>query len=841
MRRPCFTWIVSLAWSAALAPAQDSPDSRLQYRVQAISAEAGGVYVYAPEHWGLLRIHLTNPSDEPAEVLCTTYLGENSELQFGRRVWVPPQSRLQTWHPILLPSAAEIGGANAAYHTQVSPLGVANEPLIRDESGKAELSSSLRVIPQPPITGLVEGPSTEAPHHNQFVSPFDLVMTARLQMGLPRQVTHLNDQFFPPVAEGLDSLDTLVIAIDQGRTDAAGLSAIRSWLHAGGRLWVMLDRVDPQWLEMLLGDEFDCEVVDRVGLTTVELTSGLETLHMTPHRADYEQPVDLVRVVVDDATVVLRANGWPAAIRKQFGDGQLLVTTLASDAWAHPRTWNDPAPPGGSEQQTNYAPNPPLLELIPELFSARPPPPLPAGKLEPRLREYVGYTIPSRGVVVGVLAAFCLVMAAGSVWLWRAGRLEWLGLLAPALALAAGGGLAGIGRAQRQSVPPAAAMLQFVRPIPGTDDVRMTGAAGIYATSSGTAELSGVQGGRLIPDMSGMEGTTRRMVWDDLGNWRWEFLPQSPGLRNSEFSQTGQSTFRISARASFDRDGLSGRVSLPSGIQAEDAILATRIGRIGVDLESDGEFRAAASSILAPDQYLGSGLLGDEQHRRQQVLAELLADPAATGFPVHPTLLFWTAPWDGGFQFDPEARRIGSALVALPVELERPPSGTEITIPSPLLAYREGIGPDGAAPSGLYDNRRLHWQPKSTPSSTWILVQTPRKLLPLTLTEGRLVIRVSGPVGRLTVSGYRDGRVVELQSWVDPVGTLTTTIQDPVVLRPAANGVLALQVSGGDPDRPELTNTAEDGTGHVSYWAIESLDVELRGTVAGTPSAGSPP
>jgi hypothetical protein len=687
----------------------------------------------------------------------------------------------------------------------------------------------------------MEGPASTEPRHNQFVSPFDLVMTARLQQGLPRQVTHLDDQFLPPVEEGLDSLDTLVIAFDRGRTDAAGLGAIRNWLYGGGRLWVMLDRVDPRWLENLLGDEFDCQVVDRVSLTSVELSSGVEAVHMAPFHAEYERPVDLIRVVVQDAPVLLRANGWPAAIRKQCGDGQLLVTTLGSDAWAHPRSPSDPSPPGGSRIQTNYAPNPPLLELIPELFSPRPAPLLPATALEPRLREYVGYSIPSRGMVVGVLLAFCTALLTGSVWLWRTGRLEWLGLLAPTLALAAGGGLAGIGRAQRESVPPTAAMLQFVRPIAGTDDVRLTGAAGLYATSSGTAELSGAQGGWLVPDMTGMEGTTRRLVWYDLGQWRWEFVPQSPGLRTAEFTRSGQVTPRIEARAGFDAGGLSGHLFLPSGMHAEDAILATRNGRIGVDIGADGALLAAVSSVLAPEQFLGSDLLGDEQHRRQQILAELLADPAGTGFPAGPTLLFWTAPWDDGFGFDPATRRIGSALVSLPIELERPAAGSAVTIPAPFLSYREGIGPDGATPVGLFDNRRLRWQPKSDPSSTWILVQAPGKLLPLTPTEARLVIRVSGPVGRLEIAGYRDGQVVPLQSWVDPVGTLTASIRDPGVLQLAASGQLALRVSGGDPDRRELTNSSEDGSGRVSYWAIESLDVELQATVAEVPAPGLPP
>jgi hypothetical protein len=358
---------------------------------------------------------------------------------------------------------------------------------------------------------------------------------------------------------------------------------------------------------------------------------------------------------------------------------------------------------------------------------------------------------------------------------------------------------------------------------------------GLYASTAGTADLAGRQGGWLLPDMSGMAGTTRRLIWTDLVDWHWDRLPQAPGLRQASFAHSGPTRTRCEVRATFDESGLTGRITLPPDVTPTDAVLATRTGRIAVELGTDGDFRAAAGRVMAEEQFLGAGLLSDEQNRRARILAKLLADPIRTGFPLEPLLLFWTRPWDTGLRYGDEARPVGSALVAAPIFVERPPAGTPVTIPAPLVSYREAIGPDGSAPVGLFNNRTGAWEEKSFPSTTWIAVQPPAALLPLELGEVRLVVRVTGPVGRLVVSGFKGGSVSVIQDWIDPVGTLAVTIRDPELLQLDARGAFPLRISGGDPDRPELTHPDGVDSGHASYWRIESLDVELRATVVDPP------
>jgi hypothetical protein len=173
----------------------------------------------------------------------------------------------------------------------------------------------------------------------------------------------------------------------------------------------------------------------------------------------------------------------------------------------------------------------------------------------------------------------------------------------------------------------------------------------------------------------------------------------------------------------------------------------------------------------------------------------------------------------------------GSALVALPLALERPPPGTEVLLPAPLLPYRQSRGPDGMPARGLYDYRKRQWQEMTWPASVWLRLQVPPELLPLEPTEARIVARVTGPIGKLTIEGFKNGERSLVKSWTDPVGTVTGETTDRETLRLSEDGGLFLKVSGGDPDRPELTQSDPTGDGHRSYWRIESLAVELRAVV----------
>lgn len=842
--------IVSGLLMASLASAEEIT-SGLGHSVARVSP--GGVAVYRPERWGQINVQLLNPTDDPQELLVTTFIQDEPALQYGRRCWIPPRSRLQTWHPLRIPQS--VTGNKVDIRTLVMDARQEREVLLRGDGGQLQLDGVLRVSDDAILTGMLEPPAHDSPEFTLFpdenvgASP-ELVVVSRLEAQHTRRLSFLIDQFLPTNEECFQTLDQLVIADSRVALDDAGLAATRSWLFGGGRLWVMLDQVDPRVLERLLGDEFACEIIDRVGLTTVRLEAAQagKKIQLTH---DYEQPVDFVRVAVSDVDVAYTVDGWPAAFWKNCGEGRLLVTTLGPRGWMRHRTAADTRPlqnrgqarPGGEfppavvaneldalREPTGNAALEPMANMALEFFSPRLPRLLPDTLLAPLTQAYVGYSIPSRAVVLGLLLGFTSLLMSLGTWLRGRGRLELLGAIGPGIALGISVILVLVGRHQRGAVPPTVAQLQFAQAIPGTDDVRISGVAGLYAPDTGSAKISAHEGGWVFPDPSGFEATTRRMVWTDLDAWQWEHLPQTAGIRNATFESTTEHPERLEAHATFGPEGLTGRLQIPEGYRATDPLLATRDGRFGVELRDDGTFTARAENVLATDQFLAAGLLSDEQGRRRQLLQKLLTNPLRRDFPEMPYLFLWTEPWDIGFQLGENRRSLGSALLAVPLKLQRPEAGTGIRIASPFLTYRGVIGPDESPPTGWWDFPRRQWIEKSQPAETWLRFQIPNVLLPISAERGRVTMQVKGPMGKLTLAGHRPSTnaIVPLKTWIDPVGTLSLDITDPELLSVSADGGLLLRISAGDPDRPELTQLEPSNNSIMSYWQLESLSLELH-------------
>ena len=191
------------------------------------------------------------------------------------------------------------------------------EVLVKNEMGQLLHDTSTLLAINPRNTGLIASSIAKDRMSSEVM---DLISACRVSQSLGNRFTVLSDDFLPSDESSLNFLDHLVIAENRLVDDFAALAAVRRWLNAGGRLWIMLDRVDPVILERLLGDDFHGTVVDRVGLTTVRIDRA--PLLMDPRveigeTVEYEEPVQMARVVIRDMTVVNSVNGWPASLTRQ--------------------------------------------------------------------------------------------------------------------------------------------------------------------------------------------------------------------------------------------------------------------------------------------------------------------------------------------------------------------------------------------------------------------------------------------------------------------------------------------------------------------------------------------
>src|SRR5690348_2771190 len=116
-RRPfiaAFAFLGCAAMLPACCMAQASTGEPRHAQVTAVVSAAGG-RLYAPGKWGILRVDLSNPRDEPVDLIASTYFVDQPTLQYARQVWVPLRSQMRTWHPALIPEKLSDGGKRAHY------------------------------------------------------------------------------------------------------------------------------------------------------------------------------------------------------------------------------------------------------------------------------------------------------------------------------------------------------------------------------------------------------------------------------------------------------------------------------------------------------------------------------------------------------------------------------------------------------------------------------------------------------------------------------------------------------------------------------------------------------
>ena len=813
-----------------------------------------GTLTFVPGQWGDLQLRLENNSDTARDLLCSSYFGEQSTLQFGRQIWIPAHSRLNITHPVLLPPADQLKGDIAEVRSLVIDKSSGQEVLLKNDGGQLLHERSLLVNSADRKTAVIAGWRSEETIPEDVLN---LVIAGRTNQALNTQVAALPGQFLPSDEASLKCFDHIVVMENRLLDDLAALTALRRWLHAGGRLWIMLDRTDPVLIERLLGDDYACHLIDRVDLTTVRIDTAASLLAPAGkpgETLEYTEPVQLSRIAVSGMTVKNTVDGWPAAMTASFGEGRVLVTTLGARAWIKPAVQNIPgAPPAavaspakGSSatppatdnalsSTSAFIPVSPMEDLAAYVLGQRMEEPVSRESLESLTQEFIAYEIPSWTLIVSIMSAFLTLLALQGVWLWRTQKLEHFGWIGSLTAFAFGVVLTGIGFVNRYGVPETLASVQFAQTISGTDDLRSEGMIGIFRREATTEPVGAAHGGRFWPDMTGQEGSTRRMVATDLGTWHWEGLPQPSGLRLYPNESSRSVPDRVTVEATLNSDGLVGR--LTGNLEGTtDTIVATRHGRLAVKLTGDGQLEAPSSGVLEAGQYLDAAFLGDVQDRRQRILKQMFENPKWRDSLIRPHMLVWLSNWDHGFQLGEKLEQQGETLISIPFELTRPANGTDFVIPSPLVSYASCLAPDGSLPAGAWDDKLGEWQERSGANTTWLRFEIPRTLLPLKAKKAKLQLKVSGDMGQIEILGAKDATEIVLQTRKAPAGSISFEIEDPAALDVSPDGGIRLGFKAGlVPDAP-LDAPVDLMAGNTkSYWRIESLSLELSGVTNDQP------
>jgi hypothetical protein len=781
--------------------------------------EPGGARTTLTDTWGLLQAEVVNPGPTGRDMRVMVLFPDQPGVQYGRDVWVPARAAVKTWVPVRPAAAAGRTEAAEIQALLYDRTDGQNHLLLPPGDGGKIRSRLVRFRPRVPTTALLidePGPMVPGSPAGETAA---FVNQVRAAAALPEGLSVPPAEPLPPTPEAFAGVDHVVVAGNRLSADPAGRWALRQWVEQGGRLWVMLDRVDPEAIAPLLGDAVPFQVVDRIVLTSVKLYRG----GTEPGGAGrpFDRPVDLVRVIpADTDRVIVSVNGWPAAFARTVGRGRIMFTTLGAEAWKPDPALSAPAPAAkkdirlladrrlGSASGSEAAA---VAELATELHPRGQPDPLPIDDLRPLVTEQIGYTVVGRNTAAAILGAFLLAVLALGVALRRSRRPERIGWLAAATAVGAAGFFVLLAVASRRAVPPTAATVAVAEVSPATGEAAVRGLFAVYQPESGPVPLVASHGELLDLDAEGLEGQTRRRIQTDTDAWHLEDLSLPAGVRTGRF-QTHTRSGRVSAVGRFGPEGLEGRLAAgPFGYPADGLVYTPTRAPLAIRFGPDRAFAAGSADALPAETFLAGAVLSDRQQRRQAVYRQLLSGPLPAHLEGENLLFAWTEPDAAPFASRPEARVVGTVLLVVPLTLERTAPGTRVTIPPAFVAVRRA---DEARGQPTLES--------SYPAEMVLRFQVPESVRPLAVERATLHLHVRAAGRRVSVAGLADGRPIPVWEAESPSAPVRVEVTDGPLLRTDDQGGLHLK----------LTITNAGTSPPETPWRIESLGLEVVGRVA---------
>lgn len=796
----------------------------LRFRLAGVLS--GGARTSLTESWGQLDFQLTNLSDTDRQARVLAFFANAPDAQVGRDLWVPAHATVNSWLAIG-PAPAQTHGSARELQFVLQDMTGAKGRLVLPKTEERVRAGGANYRKRSPTTALVPDvtveeafvagtlPQPELPADEAFA----LARVFRSVHSLTEHVQFLDTDPLPPWARAFDGIDHLILASNRLIGDPAGMRALRHWLEQGGQVWVMLDRVVPEAFTPLLGEVIDFDIVGRVTLTDFRIQeSGPQPGGGVAPLQQHERPVEFARVLLPpNEPVSLAVDGWPVFFTRSVGRGKVLFTTLGPRGWYRPRTTLDPRSPFPNIPELGVA-NENLLVVTQGLVQPAARQPIEA--FESLLTQEIGYAVVGRGTVILIFAVFLAAILGLSVVARRSRKPELLGWVAPAIALGVAGAFVLLGEMARRAAPPTVAVAQIIDAVSGTPEATVHGVLAVYRPDSGPVDMGAVRGGFFDLDVSGSEGQTRQFIMTDLDAWHWENLGLPAGVRFAPFQFTARTAEPIRALASFGPDGIEGKLVAETLTHLGDGLVTSPGARnIAIRLGAEARFSAGSADALATGKFVVGTLLNDQQQRRQEIYRRFLKRSAAESLSGPPVLMAWADPLELPFHLAKDARMVGTALVSVPLQFERTPPDTRVTIPGPLVAVRRLL--DTKLARVVYDSSQVAEQ--------HLRFQLPASVLPLQVEGARLLLKIDGHAGRITIAGRADGAFVELERADDPLGPLQVNITEPRFLHVDADGCLHLRVTveplkGGN-------SGAANGDAPLN-WILEYLELEVVGRTA---------
>ncbi len=676
-----------------------------------------------------------------------------------------------------------------------------------------EMMTALAMDDEPPAKAYWRWPKTER------YSTYELAVTTRVEASMSRICAMFDDGPFPLNMSDWDSIDVLIVSAPRVFNDATAIAAMQQFIQRGGRVWIMLDRIETSAVRELLVGGQECETVDVVELNHFEVDVAGSSYAAEDRTVDRDQPVSLKRVMQHGGRVTHSVEGWPIAIWYPIGSGELLLTTLASDAWLIPNsTHRSPNP----TYQSNFK-----LPLWAATFASsvqtkKEAQPLVADDVAYPL-ELIGNPVVSFQLVGLMLLGFCSVLIAIGLWrIFSARDLSWMGGLAPALALAACGPLIAVAMGIRTDIPDMVTRLQLIQ-LGQHGGGTLREFAAVYSSANQAMKLTSKADG-IVKPASSMDSGVRQTTVDDFQSWSLSNQNWPTGTWRYE-TEISLNQAAVNATGELTASGLM--IELPQNLPSplKDVVVnfvpgQTSLGKLSQQnqrLLIDGEFDAAG------ERWTTDTIVSDEQHRRAEVYGALFSRQAKQ--PRHPLRMLygWTDMWEASPQWDVPLEQRGSALVSLPITLSTPKVGTEVFLPHSLVriepsAYAEGM-------SSIYSFSTGKWTEESTFSTKASLsFVLPPEAVPLEASAVTFEWDVKAPKRTVRLLNHSPEGLRELVTLQEPSIPWQATFKDPQLLEDLRDGRLELQI-----DIDDREGLADSDRSTFVSWRIKQLHISVTG------------
>lgn len=799
-----------------------------------VTVANAGASRHVAGRWSTLSVNGLNKTGADAEEMSVVTVGEKSNLQYGRRLWIPAGSKRQSWLSIEIPE--EVSETNdprqqtPGIYTELTTMQL--KETARGEEFKANAvgmpkgKRRLLLSSESYRTGRLLSPrlnTQDAEYAAAVISRTLYEASDSQRMGeQDLGMVDLNRGFIPPTPKPLDPLDQLIIADDAVLADTVGVRRIRSWLNGGGRLWVMADRISPESVRKLLGDAMCYSVVDEVELNDYQIC--VRAQHSSAQdeftEMSFDNPIRMKRVIVDTDDIVCDVDGWPVAFWKQVGQGEVLFTTLGARGWL-------------SEAKIS----PPLQSLARRFFVSKLEPPEYVAEVSEVLDGEIGYQIPSRNSVAWVLLLQVFAVVIGGIWLMLRKQLQGLAVLVPGSALAAMVILVAMGKQNTSQVPSTIATGQIVRTTPDSATAGVSSVAAIYSQEERPLPLA--TNGDSTTHLVGQDGgAPERVVWDDAGGARWYFVNQPPGVvQHVETESVVEIDTPWNAVGRFTPSGFEVTVDGLNPEACEDTFVGT-LGTPDLSLIESGVAKDGyrGNGILVPGRFINSSVLSERQQMRQGLLRELSRSEAGF-FTTEPALITWSKPLDIGLEFGDGYEQVGWSLVSMPLRFEKTPRKMAFKVPSTFVRQGPLLGKIGSSFFNVTTGKWLDDLIK--PGQVGVRCVVPQSVMPCELAKANIDLVIKAPGRTVSIQGYVDDEFKTLKEFVSPIGSVQFSIVDPQALGLDEKGGVRLRidVSESNEQIEAIGNEDEDEVSVVqaepvrNTWGIESLQVSLEGVV----------